>query len=55
VRLRSGDLGRYEEIGELALKPFDGLDIPERLRGMDKSFDAPLREGKFDFFAPKAA
>ena len=55
VRLRSGDLGRYEEIGELALKPFEGLDIPERLRGMAESFGEPLRDGKFDFFAPKAA
>jgi CRISPR type IV-associated protein Csf2 len=52
VAMRVGDLGRYEDIGEIAMKPFRGIEVPERLANMQQAFTTPLDAGEFDFRAP---
>jgi hypothetical protein len=52
VAMRVGDLGRYENIGEIAMKPFSGIEVPERLATMQQTFTTPLSAGEFDFRAP---
>ena len=39
VAMRVGDLGRYENIGEIAMKPFSGIEVPERLATMQQATD----------------
>ncbi len=52
VRMRRGELGRYEDAGEIRLDPFKGLCVPEALATMPGEFRRRLGEGKFDFRAP---
>ena len=52
VRMRRGELGRYEDAGEIRLDPFKGLGVPEALATMPGEFRRRLKRGGFDFRAP---
>jgi hypothetical protein len=53
VRMRLGEMGRWHNAGELRMKPFDGIELPQVFDGMQAAFIELLKGGKFDFRAPR--